>query len=81
MFIRVCPDVVRIRRIHLEIPLDTQKYKRCVVFPDGNETAIDSRRNDDRPFPASPDPVTFEEREPRYRVSANRFSARLSRAR
>lgn len=35
-------------------------------------------RNDDRPFPTSPDLVTFEKR---YRVSANRFSARLDRAR
>jgi len=37
-------DVVRIRRIRLEIPLDTQKYKRCMVFSDGNRTAVDSRR-------------------------------------
>lgn len=59
------PDVVTIRGIHLEIPLDTRKYKRCVVFSDGNEAARRSDRfprNDDRPFPAPPDTVTFEER-------------------
>lgn len=55
------PNVVRFQRIRLEIPLATREHKwRVVYIPTGNEMAIDSREMTTGPFPASPDPVTFE---------------------